>query len=369
LTPEAIQQYGIKVGSVKRELIASSFVAPARVLFNADAMAHVGSVVSGRVSELKVGLGDVVKKGDVLFVVESPILGETQSDYLLKRAAVETAAPAVELAKNAYDRAKSLFDQSQGIALTEVQRREIEYKAAQGDFRAAEASLRAAENKLHLYGMDHAAIDELAQSGEIQPKYTVYAPISGHVVEREITLGELVQPERDKLLVLADMSSLWVIADIPEARLGDVAKGSKARIKVTAMRDRPIDGEVSFVSPALDPATRTAHVRIEVASEGNLLKPGMFAQVELSSAAAEGAGDALLAIPEEAVQTVEGGPAVFVPVAGEANTFASRAVTIGKSVNGRVPVMSGLKESDEIVVSGTFILKAELGKAGAAHEH
>jgi len=367
LTPEAIERYGIRIDTAKRQSLSASFVAPARVLFNADAMAHVGSVVSGRVSELKVGLGDVVKKGDVLFVVESPVLGEAQSDYLLKRTAVETAKPAVELAKNAYERAKSLFDQSQGIALTEVQRREIEYKAAQGDLRAAEAALLAAENTLHLYSMDHAAIDALTKSGEIQPRFTVVAPISGHIVEREATLGELVQPERDKLLVLADMTTLWVIADVPESRLGDVAKGARARIKVTAMRDQAIEGEVSFVSPSLDPATRTAHVRIEVKSDGNPLKPGMFAQVEIIGAPA--ADDTALLIPEEAVQTVEGGPAVFVPVDDEPNTFAKRAVTIARASAGNVSVSSGLKEGDRIVVSGTFILKAELGKAGAAHEH
>jgi cobalt-zinc-cadmium efflux system membrane fusion protein len=369
LTPQAIERYGIRVEPVKTQPLVASFIAPARISFNTESMAHIGSVVSGRVAELNVRLGDEVKKGDVLFVVESPELGEAQSDYLLKRTAVDTAQPTVELAKNAYDRAKALFDQSQGIALTEVQRREIEFKAAQGELRAAQAEATAAENKLHLYGMNQEAVQKLATSTEIDPRYTVVAPIAGQVVEREITMGELVQPDRDALLVLADMTTLWVLADIPESRLGEVKKGANARIKVATMQNVPIEGKVSFIAPSLDPTTRTARLRIEVSGSTGLIKPGMFAQAEISAAVPISSANSVLAIPEEAVQVVEGGAAVFVPVDGEANTFAKRSVTIGHPVGGMVPVMSGLSEGDEIVTAATFILKAELGKGGAAHEH
>jgi cobalt-zinc-cadmium efflux system membrane fusion protein len=105
-----------------------------------------------------------------------------------------------------------------------------------------------------------------------------------------------------------------------------------------------------------------------VDNPGGALRPGMFCRVEIS--AGEGAaGEAVLAVPDDAVQTVEGGPAVFVPVAGEDDTFAKRAVTVGKPVGGWVPVLSGLKEGEPVVVGGSFILKADLGKSGAAHEH
>ena len=107
---------------------------------------------------------------------------------------------------------------------------------------------------------------------------------------------------------------------------------------------------------------------VEVKNGHGELRPGMFARAEISSGGGA-SGEAVLAVPDEAVQTVEGGPAVFVPVEGEENTFAKRAVTVGKVVGGQVPVLSGLKEGEPVVVSGTFILKAELGKSGAAHEH
>jgi cobalt-zinc-cadmium efflux system membrane fusion protein len=163
------------------------------------------------------------------------------------------------------------------------------------------------------------------------------------------------------------MSKLWVLADVPEARLRGLNKNAQARLTLAAMPEEKVTGIVSFVSHTVDPSTRTAKVRIEVDNKDGELRPGMFGSVEISGG--DKAGPAVLAVPDDAVQIVEGGPAVFVPVVGEQNTFAKRAVTVGKVVGGWVPVLSGLKEGESVVVSGTFILKADLGKSGAAHEH
>ncbi len=367
LTPESQKQNGVMISQAKKQVLDGAFVSPARATFNGDAMAHVGSAVAGRASELKVKLGDTIKQGDLLVVVDSPELGESQSDFLLKRTAVESARPAVKLARDAYDRAKQLLDQNQSIAAAEVQKREAELRTAEASLRAAEAAVTAAENKLHLYGMNQADVTELAKTGEIVPKYRVLAPIGGEVIEREVTLGELVRPDRDALLIIADLSTIWVIADVPEAKIGDVAVGSSATVNVVALKGGSLQGKVTYIAPALDPNTRTAKVRIELTDPSGVLRPGMFAQATIlpqTSAAA-----AVLAIPEEAVQTVEGGPAIFVPVADEPNTFAKRPVRISKPIGGMVQVITGLEENESFVSSGSFILKAELGKAGAAHEH
>ncbi len=368
LTPEAIKRYDIQIGKVRKQVMASEFVAPARVAFNADAMAHVGSSVTGRVADLKIKLGDAVKKGDVLAVIDSPELGESQSDFLLKNTAADTARPAVQLAKNAYDRAKQLLDLSQGIALAEVQKREADLRTAEGALRTAESSATAAENKLHLYGMSQDSVATLLKTGEIAPQYRVLAPIDGQILEREVTLGELVRPDRDALLIIADLSKVWVIADVPEARIGEVGKGSVSRVKVATLKGKVLEGTVTYIAPALDSNTRSAKVRIEIKDDNGVLRPGMFAHATISPPATD-AAEAVLAVPEEAIQTVEGGPAVFVPCEGEPNTFAKRAVTIGKPAAGMVQVLTGLNEGDSVIVSGSFILKAELGKNGAAHEH
>lgn len=368
LTSDAIQRYGIKVAAVTKQALPRTIQVPARVAFNAEAMAHVGSAVSGRATEIKVRVGQEVKKGDELLIVESPELGEAQSDFLQKRTAVMVTASTVEPAKSAAERARKLYEQSQGIALGEVQKRESEVKAAEGALQTAQAAATAAENKLHLLGMEQAAVQALIQSLEINPKYMIRAPISGQVTEREVTLGELVSPEKEALLVLANMDALWLIADVPELRLNDVQVGSKAAARINALLNEPVSGTLSFIAPTLDASTRTAQVRIEVANAERKLKPGMFATAEIISSSGETSAP-VLAVPSDAVQTVEGGPAVFVPVEGEPNTFAKRAITIGTPVGGMIPVTSGLKAGDRIVIAGTFILKAELGKSGAAHEH
>lgn len=372
LTADAIERYGVRIAEAQLWILKPSFVAPARVGFNTDAMAHVGSTLHGRAVEIPVRLGDLVKKGDALVIVECTELGQAQADFLLKRNAAQAAAPQMDLAKAAWDRAKSLLENSEGISLTEVQKREAEYKTAQANLTAAQSSAAAAENLLHILGMDKKAVEELATSGEIKPRYTIRAAIDGQVVLREVTLGELVNPDREALMVLADTCTLWVLADVPEARLPSVAPGAKTWVTVGSIAQK-FEGQVAFVSPLVDPTTRTAQVRIEIPRSAlgeGAIRPGMFAQVEIVANAPGNADPApQVAIPQEAVQTVAGAAAVFVPVQGEPNTYQKRTLRIGPSVGGLVPVFAGLVEGESFVEAGSFILKAELGKGSAAHEH
>lgn len=373
LTAEAVAHYGVTVGPAEARVLRPTFVAPARVGFNAEAMAHVGSPLRGRVVDVRARAGDSVHKDDVLFVVESPELGEGQAALLQHRTAAASAAAPVELSRLAWDRARALFEQSQGISLAEVQRREAEYRSALAAQRTAESGALTAENHLHLMGMSREAVAALVATGEVVPRSVVRAPIDGQVVQRDVTLGELVGPERDALVVLADTSTFWVLVDVPEARLTEVAVGTPAWITagaVSGTHAAAIQGRVALIGPFVDAATRTVSVRVEVPAGTPILRPGMFAQVELSVSSPGGPEPAAtLAVPEVAVQAVEGDPAVFVPVPDEPNTFAKRVVKIGQSVGGMVPVFSGLVEGEMVVTGGTFILKAELGKGSADHGH
>ena len=373
LTTDAIARYGVKTQAAQLWALRPTITAPARVSFNTEAMAHVGSQLRGRIAALSVRVGDPVKVGQELAVIESPELGEAQADYLQRGVAVQTAAPAVDLSRVAWDRARGLYEQSQGISLTEVQRREAEHKVAIAALKAAESARTAAANRLHLLGMNHEAIEALDTTGEVVPRHAIRAAIDGVVVQREVTLGELVGPDREYLMVLADATNLWVLADVPESKLLRIFPGAKAWISVGAISDastRRFEGSVAFISPFVDSTTRTAEVRIEVPMAELGLRPGMFAQAEIVEMDPGDPSPApVVAVPEDAIQTVEGGPALFVPVEGEPNTYAKRAVTIGRAVGGLVPVFSGLVEGELFVSEGTFILKADLGKGAAAHEH
>lgn len=373
LTSEAVARHGVATEAAQLRHLQPTLVAPARVAFDTEAMAHVGSPLRGRITEVPVRVGDSVQVGDELAVIESPELGEAQAEFLQRGVAVQTAGPAVELSKIAWERAKGLFEQSQGISLTEVQRREAEYKAALAALKAAESATQASRNRLHLLGMTHEEIGRLAETGEVVPRYAIRAAIDGLVVQREVTLGELVSPDREYLMVLADATRLWVLADVPEVELRSIATGAQAWVSTGSLGsegEERLEGTVTFISPLVNPTTRTAQVRIEVPVGDASLRPGMFAQAEIAT---RDPGDpeprALVAVPEAAVQNVEGGPVLFVPVDGEPDTFALRSVEVGRAVGGLVPVLSGLAEGELFVSAGAFILKAELGKGAAAHEH
>lgn len=370
LTPEAMAHHGIVVEPAELRALIPTLLVPARVGFNAEAMAHVGSPLEGRVVRIDRRLGDTVAAGDTMLVIESAQLGQAQTDFLERREGVETVGPAVELARLAWERARSLHEESQGISLTEVQRREAEHVAAVASQRAARAAATAAEHRLALLGMDAPSIEALAQTGQITPRHAITAPLAGQVVLREVTLGEHVGPDHEPLMVVADLGTLWVLASVPDARVPELALGARAWVSSGILGRARHEAIVTYIAPMIDAATRTAQVRIELPAGTLGLRPGMFAQAEIQCAPADGTGpEPVLAVPEDAIQIVEGGPAVFVAVDGEPGTFAARPVTVGPAIGGFVPILSGLEPGEPVVVVGSFILKAELGKAGAAHEH
>jgi cobalt-zinc-cadmium efflux system membrane fusion protein len=313
-----------------------------------------------------VKVGDVVRKGDALVVLDSPELGAQQSEFLTRRREADAAVPGLELAKSAYERGKAFYEESRGITLTELERREADWRAAEAALANLRTAVMAAENRLHLLGISQAAVEELASTTEIDPTYVVAAPIDGQVIARHVTLGELVGPDRESLLVLADTRTLWVLADVPEARLPDVAVGSRARLSVPALGGTTLEGGVTFIAPEIDAATRTATVRIEV-GDGEGLRPGMFAQAWIARGGPP--PEPTLAVPHEAVQTFEGRPVVFVPSGHAPGEFRPREVALGPVVAGMVAILEGLEEGDEYVAAGSFVIKAEIGKSGAAHEH
>jgi cobalt-zinc-cadmium efflux system membrane fusion protein len=368
LTADAVERYGLRIGKVKKHVLTPTVVVPGRVAFDADATARVAPAVSGRVVELKAKPGEAVQKGDELLVLESTELGEAQSDYLQKQAALEAATAAVEPTRVSHERAKGLFQQNQGVSLAEVQKREAEFKAAQAAEQAARGAVAAAERKLVLFGMAQETLDAMVKSGKVTPRYSVRAPIGGRVVERDVVLGQYVTPDKDSLLTIADTATMWVLAEVPEESLGSVPVGSKARVTLPSLGRDAFEGAVTFIPATVDPATRSTPVRVELKTGDSPVKSGMFARVEIEL---RGAGEGqqppaeVIAVPEEAVQTVKGQTCVFVEDDDEENAFLKRPVAVGPAVNGLVPVYSGLQEREEIVKSGGFFLKAELSKSAA----
>lgn len=372
LVPEAVIGHAIQIERAQLRALRPTITAPARVGFDTEAMAHVGSPLRGRIAEVKVRVGDRVVVGQELAILESPELGEAQAEFLQRRVGVQTAGPVVELARVAWERARGLYEGTQGVSLTEVQRREAEHRSAIAALRAAESAQAAARNRLELLGMSASAIEELTSSGEVRPRLAIRAAIDGIVVQREVTLGELVSPDREYLMVLADATKLWILADVPEARALEVRIGALAFIAAgttAAGADSRFEGRVTFLSPLVDPATRTTQVRIEVPVEEFGLRPGMFVQAEIEAGDPHAPVESRVAVPESALQTLEGRPSIFVPIEGDPGGFRARTVAVGATVAGWVTLNSGLAEGEPFVAAGSFVLKAELGKDSASHDH
>lgn len=367
--PSAAEAFGVRVEPATRRTLAPTFTAPARLAFNSEQMAHIGSAVVGRVAEMPVRLGDVAAAGDALLVLESPELGAAQSEYLQSRAIAAAAAPLVDLARSSYERGRKLYEETQGISLTEVQSRMADLQSAESALLNARAAMMGAANRLMLLGMSPEEIESMAASGEISPRVTLRAPIGGRVVRRDVTLGELVRPEQDALMVVANTRVLWAIVDVPETRLGAVGVGSVARLRFAAYPGEVFEGPVQYIGADLNEATRTARVRVEVENPDGRLRPGMFAQTELSAGPAPGGATPLLAVPDAAVQTIEGRTVVFVRDSERYDLYEARPVMVGEPVGGMRPVFEGLTEGEPVVVASSFILKAQLGKSSARHEH
>lgn len=359
LTPDAMQANGVRVEAARPQSLDAAVTYPGRVTFDTERMAHVSVPVSGRVAEVRARLGDSVARGDVLLVVDSVALGQAQSDYLQRRTQVQSAHTALEVSRTAAERAERLLAEK-GISVGEYQRRDGDRRKAEADLQAAEAAERAAADQLRLWGMAPADVERLARSARIEPGYAVRAPIAGQVVERHATLGEVVGPEREAVFLLADTRILWVLADVPESEIQHFTTGQAAAITAPALGGGAVRGTVTFIPPAVDPATRTVPLRIEVSGKGLPLKAGMFVEVRFTPA---GGPASRLAVPADAVQSVDGRPAVFLELAGEPGAFRPRTVQPGPAAGGLVPIAAGLQAGDRVVVAGAFVLKAQYEKA------
>ena len=282
LSAEAVAAYGVRVAPTETRVLAATFAAPARIGFNRENMAHIGASVAGRATDIAARLGDRVAVDEVLLTVRSPELGGLQGDYLAAAAAVKATKPAVDIARSAYERAQELYDSTQGISLSVVQERATLLGVAERDAVRAGSTLTSAANVLRLHGMTDADLATLSGSERVEPAYTVRAPIAGTVIERHVTPGELVGPEDEALMMLADLSTVWALIDVPEARLGEVTIGSSVTLSLDAVAT-PVSAEVTYIDPRVNDLTRTGRLRVELPNPEGRLRPGMFARAMVTA--------------------------------------------------------------------------------------
>lgn len=345
MTAEIQKQNGVAVALVKKQRLAGVISATGKVEANADKIAHVSPRISGKVVSVKASLGDSVSSGQALATLDSVELGEALNRF-------HQSKTKLTLAQSNMDRIKTLVEKK--IAA----RKDI--LLAETDYKTAQTELHTDEERLSLFGVSTA---DLQIEGHKKPLLPVRSPISGIITEKHAIVGELSDPSKS-LYTVADLSSVWVVVDINEKDLAKVRKGQSARVMVGAFPDLKLNGRITYIADQVDQATRTVKARIEVTNSGRKLKPEMFATVELALAA-----DAppVLAVPEDALQDLDGKKVVF--VAENATEFAARPVQIGRSASGLVEIVSGLKDGENYAIKGSFILKSEVKKGEMTDEH
>ena len=350
LTPEQVKLAGIVTEKAVTGIFIVPLAATAVIEPNGDRVSKVGSKVSGRVTKVLAVQGDRVARGRPLAFLESVDLDQTWSDYAKARGRHSLAAASLK-------REETLFERKVAP--------EKDVLRARQEFREAEADLRLARRRLKLLGVENADKDDLpAGFDESRPVVVIPAPIQGVVVEKTVTQGEMVSPDK-VLFTVADLSSLWVVIDIYEKDLGRLTPGIAVNLKVAAYPETFFKGRISYIGDVMDEKTRTVKARVTVENGKGLLKPGMFAAVTMDTVK-EGEGAKLLALPEEAV--LGEGAARYVYVARGEGRFRKRDVTVGRTLGKAVEITGGLKEGDEVVVKGAFVLKSEQNKKALTEE-
>ena len=350
LSAERIAAAKIRTTPAERRALAPELETTGEVGYEEERMAHVSPRISGRVVRANAGLGDEVRQGSVLAVIDSVELGQARAAY----AAATTRA---DLASETYEREKGLYEQR-----VSSQREMLEAKAA---YLEATTYRDSALETLRLYGQSGSDGPRLGDPGA--SLLNVLAPIAGRVVEKHVVVGELVNPERS-MFTIADLGHVWVWIDVFERDLAAVHLGDGVEIRVDAHPKQSFAGEITYQSPQVAADTRTVRARIDVANPEGLLRPGMFAKVRLTDPHSE-SSDTSLVVPVAAV--VRQAKAIFVFVPAGEGRFGVRPVETGREVGGFVEILSGLAAGDHVVSEGTFFLKSELAREelGEGHSH
>ncbi len=334
LTEAEIKAARIRTEEIVEAEVHERIAVTATIQANQDRLAHVAPRVPGRIVSIAAKLGDRVKGGQVLASLDSIELGEAHSTYL-------QAESQFKLAQADFERAEKLYA-DQIVP-------QKDYLRSRAEQEKARANLRAAADRLRLMGVTP------SRSENAVSMFPINAPFAGTVIEKKAVLGELAQPDK-ALFTVADLSVVWIEANLFERDLGKVKTGASVGVTVAAYPDEVFNGRLTYVSSVMDKESRTIKARVEVPNGDGRLKPDMFATAAIDTASTGKA----LTVPASAVFLMEGKKAVFVL---EKEGFEKRVVDLGDNLGGRFVVRDGVAAGDTVVVDGAYALKARLLKS------
>lgn len=346
LTPQVVERAGIVVAAVAGATESSTIEVPGIVEPNAYRKVVVTPVVAGKVTAIGAELGQSVRQGQMLASVYSPELAEARARVRANRAALD-----------AHDR--ELQRTEKLVAIGAASREELERVHA--EHAAQRAELDAVRARLQLL-TGSAASDNDSEVGA--SSVTVRAPLDGTVIERTANVGGNVDGATP-LFAVADLSVVWVVADVYERDLPAVSVGSTATVTIPSAPGLRLRGRVSYIDPQIAVATRTAKLRIELPNPGQQLRLGMYVDVVV---AADSRGGAVatppLMVPRTAIQSVGDRNVVYVADALNRQRFIERVVVVGQESGDGLRILSGLSSGELIVADGSFFIRAEIERRG-----
>ena len=334
ISPELYKK--LKIGQFQWAQVADSMRVTGRVEADETRIARISAPVSGRITELEVIEGQTVKRGDLIAVIRSVELSNAQSSFL-------RALSQQQLAARAVTRAKQLLD-ADVIGSAELQRRQAELEQATAD-------LASASEQLKVLGMTDEGIAALKEKKTVNSVVPVYATITGTVLDRRVTIGQVVQAA-EIVAVLADLSHVWLVADVPEQTAGSLAVGKEVKAEIAALPGHEISGTLSFVSAIVNPETRTVRARMNLPNPDRKYKPAMLATMTLQENA-----ERQRLIPSTAVVRENNEDYLFVQT-GPLH-FAMRKVRLGDEIDGMRRLEDGVRPGEKIVLDGAFHLNNE----------
>jgi membrane fusion protein, heavy metal efflux system len=335
LTPEL--EANIKTGAVSEIQFVDTLRIPGRIQVDEQYESRAGASITGRISTLDVNLGDEVKAGQRLATIKSTELAQFQLNYI-------KASQQVQLQTKAVDRAQQLLE-ADVISQAELQRRE-------GELHAANAEVNAARDQLLVLGMAPGNISKLGLQNSGMSTSQVNSKITGTVIARKARLGQVVAPA-EELFVVADLSHVWAVAEIPEQQIAHIKEGQSLNIEVPALDDAELTGTLAFVGDIVNPATRTVMARANISNTKMLLKPDMLITILL-----EAKPETVIAIPSTAVVRENNADHVFAQTL-KSKQYKLLPVTLGRTYDGQKEVLQGLQPGDQIVLDGAFHVNNE----------
>jgi cobalt-zinc-cadmium efflux system membrane fusion protein len=342
---ESREVMGIELAEVQTQETRNSLEAMGKVLAPQPQKAIVGHAFSARVAVVHAKLGDWVKKGQELVTLESHEVGVAKSDFF-------KAAADLELAKLNLEREERLLEGGIGVKKNLI--------AAEAEHKIASETYDAAEKRLHVLGFTEEHVQEIAETHQIHPSITLYAPIDGKIVTISAVLGSLVD-ESTEIMEIIDPTLLWIDAEIYERDLAKVAVGQQVEVAVPAYPGETFHGELSYIGDVVNEETRTITVRAVVTNEDFRLRPGMFADVTIVLE-----NDQTIVVPEEAVLDEGDQRIVFVK---QNDAFVCREVETGPVYRDCRQIVSGLAVGDQVVIEGNQLLKSKLQEELLHHGH